>query len=80
VAGKREKGKGRRFLVVPLGRSSSGQANRRPRHHLRRVPREKTFGHLATIVKRIRQRGAAVVLVGVTVGLLSDPYIVVRYE
>jgi acyl-CoA thioesterase I len=42
--------------------------------YLRRVPREKTFGHLATIVERIRQRGAAVVLVGVTVGLLTDPY------
>jgi acyl-CoA thioesterase-1 len=41
---------------------------------LRRVPKEKTFGHLATIVERIRQRGAAVVLVGVTVGLLSDTY------
>ena len=41
---------------------------------LRRVPKEKTFGHLATIVERIRQRGAAVVLVGVNVGLLSDTY------
>jgi acyl-CoA thioesterase-1 len=41
---------------------------------LRRVPREETFGHLATIVERIRRRGAAVVLVGVTVGLLRDPY------
>ena len=41
---------------------------------LRRVPKEKTFGHLATIVERIRQRGAAVVLVGVNGGLLSDTY------
>lgn len=41
---------------------------------LRRVPRDETFGHLATIVERIRERGAAVVLVGVTVGILSDPY------
>jgi acyl-CoA thioesterase-1 len=41
---------------------------------LRRVPREETFGHLATIVERIRQRGAAVVLVGVNVGLFSDSY------
>ena len=39
---------------------------------LRRVPREETFGHLATIVGRIRERGAAVVLVGVSVGFLSD--------
>jgi acyl-CoA thioesterase-1 len=42
--------------------------------YLRRVPREETFGYLATIVERIRQRGAAVLLVGVTVGILSDPY------
>lgn len=41
---------------------------------LRRVPREETFGHLATIVGRIRERGAAVVLVGVSVGFLSDSY------
>ncbi len=41
---------------------------------LRRVPREDTFGHLATIVERIRHRGAAVVLVGVNAGLFSDSY------
>jgi lysophospholipase L1-like esterase len=41
---------------------------------LRRVPREETFGHLATIVERIRERGAAVVLVGVSVGFFSDSY------
>jgi lysophospholipase L1-like esterase len=41
---------------------------------LRRVPREETFEHLATIVGRIRERGAAVVLVGVSVGFLSDSY------
>ena len=41
---------------------------------LRRVPREKTFRSLTTIVERIRDRGAAVVIVGVSVGLLSDPY------
>ena len=41
---------------------------------LRRVPREETFGHLATIVGRIRERGAAVVLVGVSLGFLSDSY------
>jgi acyl-CoA thioesterase-1 len=41
---------------------------------LRRVPVEETFAHLQTIVERIRSRGAAVVLAGVSVGLLSDPY------
>jgi len=41
---------------------------------LRRVPTNETFRSLSTIVERIRQRGAAVVLVGVSVGLVSDPY------
>ncbi len=41
---------------------------------LRRVPVESTFTNLQQIVERIRGRGAAVVLVGVSVGLLSDPY------
>ena len=41
---------------------------------LRRVPREETFRSLTTIVERIRDRGAAVVIVGVSVGLFSDPY------
>ena len=41
---------------------------------LRRVPVEETFTHLQIIVEKIRGRGAAVVLVGVSVGLLSDPY------
>jgi lysophospholipase L1-like esterase len=41
---------------------------------LRRVPREETFRSLATIVERIRDRGAAVVLVGVSVGLISDQF------
>lgn len=41
---------------------------------LRRVPRENTFKNLATIVERIRQRGSAVILVGISVGLLSDEY------
>lgn len=41
---------------------------------LRRVPVEDTFGHLREIVERIRGRGAAVILVGVSVGLVSDPY------
>ena len=41
---------------------------------LRRVPVQSTFANLQQIVDRIRRRGAAVVLVGVSVGLLSDPY------
>ena len=41
---------------------------------LRRVRAEDTFRNLSTIVVRIRERGAAVVLVGVSVGLFSDPY------
>ena len=41
---------------------------------LRRVPTEQTFANLEKIVDRIRRRGAAVILVGVSVGLLSDPY------
>ena len=42
--------------------------------YLRRVPTEQTFANLEKIVDRIRRRGAAVILVGVSVGLLSDPY------
>jgi acyl-CoA thioesterase I len=41
---------------------------------LRRVPVEETFANLHEVVSRIRERGAAVVLVGVSVGLFSDPY------
>jgi lysophospholipase L1-like esterase len=41
---------------------------------LRRVPTEVAFGNLATIVERIRQQGSAVLLVGVGVGLFTDPY------
>jgi acyl-CoA thioesterase I len=41
---------------------------------LRRVPTDETFRSLSTIVERIRRRGAAVVLVGVSVGVISDPY------
>ena len=41
---------------------------------LRRVPRETTFENLETIGRRIREQGAAVVLVGVKVGLFSDSY------
>jgi lysophospholipase L1-like esterase len=46
---------------------------------LRRVPVEQAFENLGTIVERIRSRGSAVILVGVSVGLLSDPY-AARYE
>ena len=41
---------------------------------LRRVPRETTFEALDTIVRRVRARGAAVVIVAVSLGLLSDQY------
>ena len=41
---------------------------------LQGVPPEKTFANLATIVGRIRGQGAAVVIVGVKVGLLTDAY------
>ncbi len=46
---------------------------------LRRVPIEETFDNLRTIVEELRSRGAAVVLAGVSVGVLSDPY-AARYE
>ena len=41
---------------------------------LRRIPTDETFANLGTIVDRVRRHGSAVVLVGVTVGLLTDPY------
>ena len=41
---------------------------------LQKVPREHTFANLSTIVDRIRQRGAAVVLVGINPGMFVDPY------
>ena len=41
---------------------------------LRRIPVRETFDNLTQIVEPIRARGSAVVLVGVSVGLLSDPY------
>jgi lysophospholipase L1-like esterase len=42
--------------------------------YLRRVPTSETFANLEEIVTRIRTQGAAVVLAGVSVGLVSDPY------
>jgi lysophospholipase L1-like esterase len=53
-----------RIVVVLLGGND----------YLRRVPTEETFANLGKIVDQIRSRGAAVVLVGVTVGLITDPY------
>ena len=53
-----------RIVVVLLGGND----------YLRRVPIEQTFSNLDSIVAQIRERGAAVVLVGVAVGLMSDPY------
>lgn len=41
---------------------------------LRGVPKEETFRNLTTIVERIRERGSAVILVAVSVGLFSDEY------
>jgi acyl-CoA thioesterase-1 len=41
---------------------------------LRRVPTSETFRSLSTIVERIRERGAAVILIGVSVGVIADPY------
>jgi acyl-CoA thioesterase-1 len=41
---------------------------------LRRVPVDRTFADLGTLVARIRERGAAVVLVGLSVGFVTDPY------
>jgi len=46
---------------------------------LRRVPTEETFDNLAAIVEKLRRRGAAVVLAGVSVGIMSDPY-AARYD
>lgn len=41
---------------------------------LRRIPREETFANLDAIVGRIRGRGAAVILVGLSVGVFVDGY------
>lgn len=41
---------------------------------LRRVPHEDTFANLDAIVGRIRGRGAAVILVGLSVGVFTDAY------
>jgi acyl-CoA thioesterase I len=41
---------------------------------LRRVPHQETFANLDAIVGRIRGRGAAVILVGLSVGVFTDVY------
>jgi acyl-CoA thioesterase-1 len=41
---------------------------------LRRIPRDETFSNLNTIVTRIRQAGAAVVIAAVDVGFLTSAY------
>ena len=53
-----------RIVIVVLGGND----------FLRRVPQQETWANLATIVERIRRRGAAVIIVGVGVGLFSDAY------
>lgn len=53
-----------RIVVVLLGGND----------FLRQVPREQTLANLEAIVSRIRERGAAVVIVGVSAGLFGDPY------
>ena len=58
-----------RVVIVVLGGND----------YLRHVPVNETFRNLSAIVTRIRDRGAAVVLAGVSVGLLTDPY-GARYE
>jgi acyl-CoA thioesterase-1 len=53
-----------RIVVVLLGGND----------YLRRIPTKETFANLDSIVDQIREHGAAVVVVGVAVGLMTDPY------
>ena len=66
-----------------LGRLDSAVLSRNPRivivvlggnDLLRRIPREETFANLDAIVGRIRGRGAAVILVGLSAGVFADAY------
>ena len=66
-----------------LGRLDSAVLSRNPRivivvlggnDLLRRIPREETFANLDAIVGRIRARGAAVILVGLSAGVFVDAY------
>ena len=52
-----------RLVIVELGGND----------FLRQVPRAETFTNLEAIVRRIQERGAMVVLVGVQSGLFGDP-------
>jgi acyl-CoA thioesterase-1 len=76
-------GRGGDTAAAALSRLDTAVLSRNPRvvivllggnDFLRRVPPAETFRSLSTIVERIRQRGAAVVLVGVRVALIKDPY------
>jgi acyl-CoA thioesterase I len=42
--------------------------------YLRRVPPEETIANLEAIVDRIRREGAAVIVVGISLGIFSDSY------
>ena len=53
-----------RIVIVVLGGND----------YLRRVPPQETFANLDAIAARIRQEGAAVVLVGLSLGIFSDSY------
>jgi len=66
-----------------LGRLDSAVLSRNPRvviivlggnDALRRVPPKETFANLETIVDRIRRRGAAVILAGLSFGVFTDTY------
>lgn len=66
-----------------LARLDSAVLSRRPRvvivvlggnDFLRRIPPQQTFANLEAIVDRIRRRGAAVILVGLSVGVFTDAY------
>lgn len=66
-----------------LARLDSAVLSRRPRvviivlggnDVLRRVPRAETFSNLDVIVHRTRARGAAVILVGLSLGVFGDAY------
>jgi acyl-CoA thioesterase-1 len=41
---------------------------------LRRIPRDETLSGLGAIVERVRARGAGVVIVGVSLGIVTDQY------
>lgn len=76
-------GRGGDTTGTALGRLETDVLARNPRlvivllggnDFLRRVPRDQTFANLATILERIRARGAAVVLMGLSVGVFTDTY------